>query len=307
MDRIDRFSEGISIDIGFSCNNNCVFCVNERDNFKDMDLSTIEVKNMMSEVKEFFNGIIINGGEPTIRKDIIELIYYAKDLKFKVIMMISNGRMFSYKDLCKRLYKAGLRLVFVTLQASTAELHDSMTKVKGSFEQTINGIKNLKRYGIEVYINTVINKLNYKNLPQIPFLLSELGVDFSKLSFIRIRGNVEKNKDWLVIRMIDVVPYVKRAAENFIKLKRDFVIQEIPACVMRSYIEYIRKGPKMPPIDTTQPTSDRFMRKYYRSGNIKRKKCIECVSYNECLGPWEEYTKYFGWDEFNPITNVGFS
>lgn len=297
MDRIDKFSEGISIDIGYSCNNNCVFCVNERNNFKDIDLSTKEVKNMIGEVKEFFDGIFINGGEPTIRKDIVELICYAKKIGFKAIMMISNARLFSYDNFCRHLYKAGLRLVFVTLQASNAKLHDSMTKIKGSFEQTINGIRNLKRCGIEAYTNTVINTLNYKDLPQIPFLLSRLNVNFAKLSFIRIKGNAEKNRDWIVPRISEVVPYIRLAAENFIKLEEDFIIQEIPPCVMKTHIQYIRKGKKMPSV---YPSAE----KYYRGGNVKREECIECIYYNECLGPWEEYIKYFGWDEFRPITNA---
>lgn len=300
-----RFPEGISIDIGFSCNNNCVFCVNHRNDFKNTDLSSLEVKNMMKEVKEFFDGIIINGGEPTVRKDILELIQFAKQLRFKAIMMISNGRMFSYEDFCKSLFKAGLRLVFVTLQGSTPKLHDTMTKVEGSFRQTIKGIKNLKKYGVEVHTNTVISKLNYKDLPRLPFLLSELNVDFSKLSFIRIKGNAQYNKDWLVGKMSEAVPYVKLSAENFIKLKKDFVIQEIPLCIMGNYIEYTRRGAKMPSIDTTTHDSDIFMKKYYRGGNIKRKECMKCTYSDGCLGPWEEYIKYFGWDEFKPVIENG--
>jgi cyclic pyranopterin phosphate synthase len=301
MDRIDRFTEGISIDIGLSCNNNCIFCVNQRDDSKCKDLSTDEVKNMMREVKKFFDGIFINGGEPTIRKDIIELIYYAKDLGFKAIMMISNGRMFSYDKFCKKLYNAGLRLVFVTLQATTADLHDAMTKVKGSFEQTINGIKNLKKYGIEVYTNTVINKLNYKDLPELPFLLSKLNVQYCKLSFVRIKGNAQKNRDWIVPRISEVVPYVRLAAENFIKLKMDFIIQEIPACVMKTHIQYLRKGKKMPYIDPNHPKADEFLKKYGREGNIKLNQCRKCLYDNGCLGPWEEYIRYFGDSEFKPI------
>lgn len=299
-----RFPEGISIDIGFSCNNNCVFCVNTRNNSKNLDLPFDEVKNMISEVRNFFDGIIFNGGEPTIRDDIVKLVQFAKKLRFKAIMMISNGRMFSYDGLCKSLIKAGLNLVFITLQATTEQLHDTQTSVEGSFTQTINGIKKLKKYGIRVHTNTVINSLNYKDLSRFPFLLSKLGVDFSKLSHMRIMGNAEKNRDLLSVRMMDVVPYVKLAAKNFRKLKMDFIIQEIPSCVMRSYIKYVRKGSKMPPIEDTQSQADRFKKKYYRGGNIKRKECMKCIFYNDCLGPWQEYIKYFGWDEFKPIIST---
>ena len=121
---MNNIFEGIAIDICFDCNNNCIFCVNERKGNKNIDKTTSQVKHMMQEVKQFFGGIIINGGEPTIRKDIVELILFAKRLKFKAIMMISNGRMFSYEGFCLKVLKAGLNTAFVTLQASNAGLHD---------------------------------------------------------------------------------------------------------------------------------------------------------------------------------------
>lgn len=302
MYRVDKFSEGISIDIGLSCNNNCVFCVQEKNNPKAFfNLSTREVKSMIKEVRHFCNGIIINGGEPTIRKDIIELISYAKSLGFRAIMMISNGRMFAYSDFCERLYNAGLGLVFITLQSSTAELHDAMTKVKGSFKQTIKGINNLKKCGIEVCTNTVINKLNYKDLPRLAYLLSELNINFAKLSFIRIRGSASDNINFIVPKMNEVVASVRLAADNFIKLNRDFVIQEIPPCIMKTHLRYIKKGSKMPYIDNRLLNAGEFFKKYAREGNIKLTQCSKCIYDDECLGPWEEYVNYFTDKEFKPI------
>lgn len=304
---MNRYPEGISLDIGVSCNNNCIFCVNSRgcENIKDLPLA--KIKNKMKEIRYFLDGIIINGGEPAIRKDIVEIIEYARQINFKEIMMISNARMFCYDSLCKSLVNAGLGLVFVTIQAQDKYLHDKQTLVKGSFLETVQGIKNLKKYGIEVYTNTVINKMNYKDIPALPMLLSSLKVDFSKLSFIRFKGNAKANKENLFIRMTDVIPYIKKAADNFIKLKKGFVIQEIPFCVIRSHIKHIRKGQKFPVIIKTQPDGDKFLRKYYRGGNIKRAACKECVYYGACLGPWQEYVKYFGWSEFKPLDNEQFN
>lgn len=303
-ERIDRYSEGIAIDIGFSCNNNCLFCVNETDHIRNLDLPTCEVKAMLQETKAFFDGIIFNGGEPSIRTDIVELVSYAKEIGFKTIMMISNGRMFAYPDFCVRLFSAGLNLVFVTIEASHAALHDRLTAVKGSFNETIQGIRNLKKNGTEVYTNTVINKINCPDLPNLPLLLSRLGISYAKLSFIRAKGsNLQKKGIGTIVPKIgDVVPFVRKTADNFIKLGLDFTIQEIPPCVMKTHIPWIRKGAKMPQLKTLAANKEgSFIKKYGRGGNLKLPHCLSCIYDKECLGPWGEYVAHFGGHEFMPV------
>lgn len=302
-----RFPEGIAIDIGFICNNNCVFCVQNNMGPKRTNLTTSEAKKMMREVREFFNNIIFNGGEPTIREDIIDLVHYAKQIGFESIMLISNARMFSYDAFCKKMILAGLRLVFITLEASNERLHDKLTTVKGSFQQTIAGIKNLKKYGLEVHTNTVINKLNHRDLKNLPYLMKDLGVDFSKLSFMRFSGdNFEKNAAYITIRMSEIVPSIRRAAEAFKKVKKEFIIQEIPACVMKTHIACLRMGKKIPKINTKHPHSKNFITKYKRDGNIKLPQCESCFFNENCLGPWQEYIEYFGQKEFQPIKAIDF-
>lgn len=303
-ERIDRYREGIAIDIGFSCNNNCIFCVNEQGHLRSFDLSTGEVRAMLEEIKTFFDGIIFNGGEPSIRPDIVDLVSYAKKIGFKTIMLISNGRMFAYPDYCAYLFAAGLNLVFVTIEASCAALHDRLTTVKGSFKETIQGIRNLKKSGIEVYTNTVINKINYRNLPHLPLFLARLNIPYAKLSFIRAKGSNLRKKgiDTIVPNIRDVVPFVRKTADNFIKLGLDFTIQEIPPCIMKTHIPWIRKGAKMPQLQVPPGRKkEDFIKKYDRRGNIKLPHCRSCCYDNECLGPWEEYTDHFGTHEFTPV------
>ena len=173
----------------------------------------------------------------------------------------------------------------------------------GSFGQTISGIKNLIKYGIGVVTNTVINKLNYKDLPRLALLVSDLDIHYVKMSFIRPLGCAERHRKQVFLRMRDAVPYVKSAAQRLIGLKRNFVIQEIPPCVMNGYTEYIRKGSKMPHIDAGRLDAGGFLQKYERGGNIKLTQCQKCSYDNICLGPWQEYVNYFGDGEFRPLNH----
>ncbi|RLE45274.1 hypothetical protein DRJ25_05915, partial [Candidatus Woesearchaeota archaeon] len=67
----------IDIKIGNICNNNCMFCVNERSREISKDFETI-IKEIAQARKEGYSKIIITGGEPTIQKDLIKIIKAAK-------------------------------------------------------------------------------------------------------------------------------------------------------------------------------------------------------------------------------------
>jgi len=69
------------VKVGFSCNNNCLFCFIPK---KTIDRNTREIKNTLLQCKiDGVEKIVITGGEPTIRKDIIQILEYAKNLGFK--------------------------------------------------------------------------------------------------------------------------------------------------------------------------------------------------------------------------------
>jgi len=154
----------LKIILGFSCNNNCIFCLDEKDrNIKSK--TTAEIINEIEEgKKEGAAEIIFTGGEPTIRPDIFELVSYAKQSGFQKIQIQTNGRMLYYRDFCEKLIRCGADRFDIHIQGHTADLNDSMTKSKDNFIQTKTGIRNLKQLGQDVTVTIVLNRYN------IPFL-----------------------------------------------------------------------------------------------------------------------------------------
>ena len=67
--------------------------------------------------------------------DIAELVNYARTTGFQKVSITTNGRMFSYPKFADLMLKAGLTGVSVSLHGPTAEIHESLTMVPGSFEQ----------------------------------------------------------------------------------------------------------------------------------------------------------------------------
>ena len=137
------------IKLGYTCNNNCIHCViaNNRKSALavrgNVDRTTKEyMSELVDSRRRGVNYVTFTGGEPTIRKDILELVKFATKIGLRVSIQ-SNGRMFNYYKFAEELSKYDINFV-IAVHSHTPEIHDSITRAKGSFKQTMNGIKNLK-------------------------------------------------------------------------------------------------------------------------------------------------------------------
>lgn len=289
------------IKTGFLCNNNCLFCVQGPEKKKFGNKKTSELKDIIRKASKDCEMIVFTGGEPTIRKDLIELVAYAKKLGFKLIQIQSNGRMFAYEKFCRDIIAAGANEFGLALHGHTAELHDYLTGAQ-SFRQTIAGIHNLKKLKQVVIMNTVITKSNYRNLPDIAKLMVGLDVDKFQFAFVHALGAAGKNFDRVVPRISMAVPYVKRGLDIGKKFGKNAVVEAIPFCLMDSYEQCISEVsmPKMKIFDQNHIVAD-YTKSRITEGKSKGIKCAKCIYDDICEGPWKEYPQAFGWDEFNPV------
>lgn len=290
------------IKTGFLCNNNCLFCVQgHKKGFGNK--KTSELKEIIKDAKKDCEIIVFTGGEPTIRKDIIELIKYAKKSGFKTIQIQSNGRMFAYKDFCQEMIKAGANEFALALHGHTPELHNYLTG-SNAFLQLIRGIKNLKKLGQIVITNTVINKSNYRHLPEIAKLLISLDVDQVQFAFVHAIGEAETNFASVVPRISLVMPYVKKALEVGKYFKKTIMTEAITLCFLPGYEDHISEKimPQMKIFDLDQVVSD-FEKVRIVEGKAKGPKCKKCKYFDSCEGSWKEYPERYGWEEFIPVKN----
>lgn len=246
--------------------------------------------------------IVLTGGEPTIRPDILELVRYAKKTGFKTIQIQSNGRLFAYKSFCKDIIEAGATEFSPALHGHIAALHDYLTGAEGSFNQVVSGIKNLKSLGQLVITNTVITKSNYRHLPQIAELLVSLGVDQYQFAFVHALGSAGENLSSVVPRMELIEPYVKKGLDVGIKAGKRVMTEAIPYCFMRGYEDFVAEKiiPDSKIYDYNKVISD-FTSSRRNEGKSKGPQCRSCGKNEICEGPWKEYPAKFGWEEFRPF------
>jgi MoaA/NifB/PqqE/SkfB family radical SAM enzyme len=264
-----------------------------------------EKKELLGSIKDSakkYKGIVFTGGEPTIRKDILDLVAFAKRSGYKNIQIQTNGRMFAYMDFCKKIVNAGATEFSPALHGHTAELHDYLTGCNGAFIQTVAGIKNLKKLDQLVLTNTVIVKSNYRHLPEIAKLLVWLGADQMQFAFVHALGSAKDNFDRIVPRKSLVAPYVQKALDVAGKAGKMVMVEAMPYCLMRGYENYLAelKMPETKVYDLDMVIKD-FAKVRRDEGKLKRAECKKCAYFSVCEGPWREYPEAFGWNEFVPV------
>lgn len=157
------------------CNLKCVHCyAQSEDRDYPGEMSTEEGKAMIDDLAEFGAPVLLfSGGEPTIRKDLLELMHYAKSKGMRVVIS-TNGTLIT-EEKAKQFAEVGLSYVGVSLDGGR-ETHDKFRGIPGSFDKAIAGIRNSLNAGIKVGLRMTINKRNWQDIPEIFKVMEEEGI-----------------------------------------------------------------------------------------------------------------------------------
>jgi His-Xaa-Ser system radical SAM maturase HxsC len=152
------------------CNSFCLMCSQPPRQVDDFDrirehLRLIELID--PETRE----LGITGGEPTLFKDdFLRLVGHCKDrLPNTALHVLTNGRMFYYREFAHRLGAVGHPdiMLGVPLYSDVESEHDYVVQARGAFEETVLGLHNLSRYGVQIEIRVVIHRQTYRRLPRL--------------------------------------------------------------------------------------------------------------------------------------------
>lgn len=292
----------VDIKTGFKCNNNCYFCVQaHKKPFGNRPKVDIK-KDIRDAKKAGCSELVFTGGEFTIRDDAVELIQYATNSGFSHIQLQSNHRMLSDINLCKEYIKAGVTEFGPAIHGHTAKLHDYLTRVPGSFNQTTQAIKNLKQLKQRVMTNSVVVKPNYRYVPQIAQMLVDLGVDQFQFAYVHAMGNALENFDKMMPWFSLAAPYIKKGLQIGLDNNKIVMAEAMPFCMLKGYEKYCAEwyipNTEIRDIDSYDPC---FQDTRKLKGKKKFPQCTMCIRFEDCEGPWREYPEKRGFFEFKPI------
>lgn len=157
-DNFERKIDYLRISVTDRCNLNCSYCITQDVKFlPHSEILTFEeiVKIAEAAVKIGITKIRLTGGEPLIRKDIVELVRKLARLSgIKDISLTTNGQLLS--SLAKDLKEAGLRRINISLDTLNPESYRLITG-GGSLEKVLEGIDRAIEVGMDpVKVNAVL-------------------------------------------------------------------------------------------------------------------------------------------------------
>jgi len=207
------------------------------------ELTTEDWKQVIKDVSSFgVQTIVFSGGEPLLRKDILELIACAKNNNLSACLT-SNGVLVDEKA-SYELSRAGVDVVNISIEG-TPDTHDYL-RGNDTFAKAIYALKALSRENIECTIATMVSKYNYKDLPYIFELAKKHRVTTVRLQpFSKIFVTEPlKEKDFFIKEQD--IDSLKQIIEEVIALSRRYHIATNPLSYLRKIPYYLSGKNKSP-------------------------------------------------------------
>ena len=307
-----RIMTVIDLKVGYSCNDACIHCV--VDDFRDalrnkhmkQDKTFTEIAQEMRSARTRGDLLVITGGEPTIRQDFWDIVKLAKQLKYN-IMLQSNGRAFANWEFAKHLTEYSDIFNFcIALHGPNAQIHERITQRTGSYEETVQGLKNICKLGFSYSGKIVISRQNFQVLVEIAEKFVQLQAASVDIAFPHAQGRASKMWEQVVPRYKEVSKYVRQAAQYLLNQKTNVRLETFPFCTVPGYENLVSEV-----FQQTQAYAE--INQYgsdYGASNwselrprIKEKfaPCLSCRFNLICEGPWNEYAYRYGGEEFKPI------
>ena len=178
LSRADGFTRPyvVSWNLTYRCNLACEHCYLDAggtplvgtENFADRsELGTEECFRVIEEIAAFAPECvtILTGGEPLLRRDILEIVRRAAERGLWVVVGTNGVRI--TENVARRLAEAGARGLSLSLDALDPDRHDRFRKVRGAWRNTVEGAEILNRTGLPFIVQTTAGSHNLGELEAI--------------------------------------------------------------------------------------------------------------------------------------------
>ncbi|MCR5287899.1 MAG: radical SAM protein [Saccharofermentans sp.] len=208
--RMDLLVSAMAKEGRWNCNQKCVHCyAADQKCAEEKELSTDDWKKIIKILrKQKISQVTFTGGEPTMRKDIPELI---REARWFITRLNTNGVNLT-EEYCQELRKAELDNLQVTFYSCDEDIHNRLVGAP-NYQKTLAGIRNALAAGINMSINTPICRLNKDYKKTLEFL-HDLGITYVTCSGLILTGNArEKESEDLRIEGEELYESLKEAVE----------------------------------------------------------------------------------------------
>ncbi len=171
------YLRSLHIEVANECNERCIHCYIPHE-FKTKMMNPTLFYRLVEEAREMnMINITISGGEPLMHKDFIGFLKKCRELDMSV-NVLSNLTLLT-NEIATEMKANPLLSVQTSIYSMTPSIHDSITKIKGSFERTKAALLKLKDLGIPLQISCPIMKQNLDTFTDVISFGKENGIAVS--------------------------------------------------------------------------------------------------------------------------------
>jgi MoaA/NifB/PqqE/SkfB family radical SAM enzyme len=298
----------IEIHVTEACNNRCSFCTTGWLNAEAAEGTLVHVprerirEQLAEGRKQGARRALFQGGEPTVRRDLGDLLSDAYELGYEATTIFTNARMAASAAGAKWLSDMRVTWFQVSIQGGNAAAHDASVGATPAFKQTIAGTRRLIALGHRVKVNSVLTVHLLDSIEEYARLMIELRPEEVGLDTVKPSGALSESR----ARYADLVPSFAKYA---VPLRDAMLAMERAGLVVRmtSFARCLAPGAEHlvgEEAQTTQTvTSDgRSLNKHLwkRSMQVKAAGCARCAYDDVCGGVYADYATAHGLDGLVP-------
>ncbi|MGI6655863.1 MAG: radical SAM protein [Desulfobulbus sp.] len=166
----------IAWEITRRCNLRCVHCRSssqlETDGHPDPPLP--EAKRILEEIRGYADPVmVLSGGEPLLRPDVFEIAAHGTELGLRMCLA-TNGSLVT-EAICREIKASGIKMVSLSLDGSTPEVHDDFRNQPGAFAGVMQAARLFNEHGISFLVNSSFTRRNRDEIGKVYPLVKSLG------------------------------------------------------------------------------------------------------------------------------------
>jgi radical SAM protein with 4Fe4S-binding SPASM domain len=209
-------------EITLKCNMKCRHCGSSAGKARPDELTTEQSLDLCADLKKIgCREVNLMGGELFLRNDWFEIAEEIRRQKIGV-SIISNGFAIDER-MASKISKLDPSVVGISIDGSNAGTHDYIRGVKGSYSRAANAVELLKKKDMSVTIITTVQKLNFKELPEIKNMILKRDVGW-QIQIAVPFGRFRKEYMLTPMEFYSVGLFVA-------SLRKKYNLNDLPVCV----------------------------------------------------------------------------
>lgn len=206
----------IKIEVTNQCSLACIHCSSDATPASSFEMDPKDCLRILEEaIKTSVDHVAFTGGEPLLWEALEEAVILTAT-NISNISIYTSGNVPSFREKIRGLSKNGLRTCIFSIFGSTEDSHEQITRIKGSYQETLNAIQDASKCGLRVELHFVPLSSNYFELEKIAERAKTWGVScISVLRFVpQGRGSLMRRQLLNKLQNIQLKNSIERLREQ---------------------------------------------------------------------------------------------